>query len=105
MLHAREKKGGERARFAHVDCFSPLRNELILPKNPAKISLLLLIYEIIMVSSKYSILDFSLLFLVKLSLLILFAYFLVLVLCSLSKVIALLTIAISIVVALSRSSR
>ena len=55
-----------------------------------------------------AILDFSLLLLVKLSLLILFASFLVSVLCfffdgSLSKVIALPTIAIAIVVALSRS--
>ena len=55
-----------------------------------------------------SILDFSLLLLVKLSLLILFASFLVLVLCfffygSLSKVIALPTISIAILVALSRS--
>ena len=54
------------------------------------------------------ILNFSLLLLVKLSLLILFAAFLVLVLCfffdgPLSKVIALPTIAIAIVVALSRS--
>ena len=54
-----------------------------------------------------AILDFSLLLLVKLSLLILFGSFLVSVLCffygSLSKVIALPTIAIAIVVALSRN--
>ena len=55
-----------------------------------------------------AILDFSLLLLVKLSLLIIFASFFVLVLCfffdgSLSKVIALPTIAIAVVLALSRS--
>ena len=70
-------------------------------------------YEIILVPSNHSFftaLDFSFLLLVKLSLLILFASILVLVSvlcfffeCSLSKVIALPTIAIAIVVADSRS--
>ena len=77
----------------------------------AKILLLPLKYKIVMLPSNHSffaILDFSLLLLVKLSLLIFFGAFLVLVLCfffddSLSKVIALPTIAIAIVVALSCS--
>ena len=100
-----------------VDCkFNrPIRALVRQVIQSAKILLLPPKYEIIIChpiiqfsNIAIAILDFSLLLLVKLSLLILFASFLVSVLCFffigfLSKVIALPTIAIAIVLALSRS--
>ena len=92
-----------------ISCENILQQPVLFNIQSAKTLLLPQKYEIIMLPSNYSfsntgiaILDFSLLLLVKLSLFILFASFLVSVL---SKVIALPTIAIAIVVALSHSYR
>ena len=86
-----------------------VQNQLIQSANilllPSKCEIVLLPFKNGNFSNiAIAILDISLLLLVKLSLLILFAYFLVSVLCFFcgSKVIALSTIVIAIVVALSR---